>query len=178
MEFLSDCCFTRSMARRLRARRLHFTSQMRRKVHNVGFVLALAVLRSLHINMSSEPLKKKIKASADAPSPAVSGGGIHFTPELIARMTTFADAIKCPDVMNICLAVGPDVSRTIKHFYLWRNQKYLMATLKILYDIRVLNNIEGRREKAGTNHRAWMEVNADWKTTAVSDDSISTMRQT
>ena len=117
--------------------------------------------------MASEPLSKRAKTSKDATSPTVSVGGVIFTPELIARITTFADAISYPDVMNICLAVGPVVSRTIKHFYLRRNKEYLIDTLK--------KPIYYGASKAGTNHRAWMEVNADWKTTAVSDDSVSVM---
>ena len=86
---------------------------------------ALTDLRSWHINMSSEPPTKKVKTSTDATPPVVSGGGIHLTPELISRMATFADANNSPDVMNICRAVGPVVSRTIKHVYLRRNEKYL-----------------------------------------------------
>ena len=120
--------------------------------------------------MSSESPTKKAKESADATLPAVSGGGIHFTPELIASMATFADANFSPDAMNICLAVGPDVSRTIKHFYLRRNERYLIDTLKNLI---VSGNESSRRERAGTNHTAWMEVNTDWKTTAVSDDGMT-----
>ena len=143
----------------------------RRKVTTFGLVLALTVLRSQHINMSSEPTKKKAKTSSDTSSPAVSGGDIHFTPELIARMATFASAIKCPDVMNICLAVGPVVSRTIKHFYLWRNKKYLARTLRCLADFYY------DASDAATNHRAWMEVNSDWKTRAVGNDSVSEMKR-
>ena len=143
-----------------------------------GLILALTVLRPWYINMSSEPPKKKAKASTEANSPAVSGGGIHFTPELIARMATFADANNSPDVISMCLAVGPAVSRTIKHFYLRRNKKYLTDTLKNFRNPRDLHNNKGiRREKAGINHRAWMEINADWKTTAVSDDSISEIHE-
>ena len=131
--------------------------------------------------MSSKPLAKKAKTVTDAAPPSVSGGGVHFTPELIARMATFADANFSPDVMNICLAVGPDVSRTIKYCYLKRNQRYLIDTLNSLLGIRSrkLFDVEPpRREKAGTNHRAWMEVNTDWKTTAVKDEEIITMRNT
>ena len=134
-----------------------------------GLIHALTVLRSWHINMSSERPTKKARAFSDATVPAVSGEGIHFTPELFARITTFASAIKCPDVMNICLAVGPVVSRTVKHFYLWRNEKYLVDTLKCL------RGWQYGLWKARANHRAWMEVNTDWKTTAVSDDSVSGM---
>ena len=131
--------------------------------------------------MSSEPPTKKVKTSTDAAPPAVFGRGVHFTPELIARMATYADANNSPDVMNICLAVGPDVSRTIKHFYLRRNEKYLICTLLSLCGIRRRKQFDveaPRREKAGTNHRAWMEVNTDWKATAVRNERISTMRQT
>ena len=94
---------------------------------------ALTVLLSWDINMASEPPTKKVKTSSHATVPAVSDGGVHFTPELFARMATFADANNSPDVMNICLAAGPAVSRTIKHFYLSRNEKYLIDTLKKFY---------------------------------------------
>ena len=126
--------------------------------------------------MAFEPPTKKAKSSTDVTASAVSGSGIHFTPEIIARMTTFADANNSPDVMNICLAAGPAASRTIKHFYLRRNETYLIGSLVNLYIYkpRKRYNTEAvRREKAGANHRAWMEVNTDWKTTAVSADSIS-----
>ena len=127
--------------------------------------------------MSSEPPTKKAKASTDATSPAVSGDGIHLTPELIARMATFADANNSPDVMNTCLAVGPVISRTIKHFYLRHNEKYLVDALKNLNSCRKLYwSPNDCRVKAGVNHRAWMEANTDWRTTAVSDDSIREMR--
>ena len=93
-------------------------------------------------------------------------------------MATFADANNSRDVMNICLAVGPEVSRTIKHFYLRRNKKYLVDAISNMIDIRRLLVIPAlRREKAGTNHRAWMEVNTDWKTTVVSDDAIRYLRK-
>ena len=112
----------------------------------------------------------------DASSPAVSGGGIHLTPELISRMATFADANFSPDVMKICLAVGPVVSRTIKHDYLRRNEKYLTDALKKLV-VRLCSFTDSGSEKAGANHRAWMEVNADWKTTAVRNDLMGTTQQ-
>lgn len=33
-----------------------------------------------------------------------------------------------------------------------------------------------RRDKAGANHREWMEVNADWKSIATSDTGITAMK--
>ena len=127
--------------------------------------------------MNVRPHKKKDQAAKDVPSDMP--GDIHFTPELIAHMATFADASISPDVMNICLAVGPAVSRTIKHVCLRRNKKYLTDTLKNLV-VRFGFNLSraSYRKKAGANHKAWMEVNTDWKTMAVSDDSISTLGQT
>ena len=55
----------------------------------------------------------------------VPGGGsdIYLTPELIARAATFATTEVTlrdsnSELMNLCLAVGPSTSRTIKHYYL------------------------------------------------------------
>ena len=65
-------------------------------------------------------------------------------------MATFADANFSPDVMKICLAVGPVVSRTIKHDYLRRNEKYLTDALKKLV-VRLCSFTDSGSEKAGAN---------------------------
>ena len=86
--------------------------------------------------MSVEPHKKNARAAEDAPKVAepgsnMPGGGIHFTPEVIARVATFAEAVVRPghvgasDVKNMCLAVGPMPSRIIKYHYLKKNMEYL-----------------------------------------------------
>ena len=72
--------------------------------------------------MNVGPHKKKDWAAKDVPSDMP--GGIHFTPELIARVATFSEAIARPGrvgasiVKNICLAVGPVTSRINKLVYL------------------------------------------------------------
>lgn len=129
--------------------------------------------------MSSQRPKKKIKTTKDA-EVSVGGrrsGGIHLTPELVARVATFADAVCSSDVINICVAVGPDTSRTVQHYYLWRNEKYLAHTI-----LSFFRGLAGRRayemtaEKACSNHLAWMKVNADWRTIAVRDDLIEKLK--
>ena len=129
--------------------------------------------------MSSRRPKKKIKTTKDA-EVSVGGrrsGGIRLTPELVARVATFADAVCSSDVINICVAVGPDNSRTVQHYYLWRNEKYLAHTI-----LRLFRGLAGRRayektaEKACSNHLAWMKVNADWRTIAVRDDLIEKLK--
>ena len=87
---------------------------------------------------------------------------------------------KGSDVMCIYLAVGRIVSRTIKSVYLRNNHEYLSRTLRTYREsmvprsqlnrgIYVLNTkwaLEKRKkcaDWAGENHRAWMSVNADWK---------------
>ena len=115
--------------------------------------------------MSSERPKKKARISKDEAVSAggSSSGGIHLTPELVARVATFADAVGSPDVMNICLAVGPDTSRTVRYYYLWRNQKFL-------YDsIRGFARRDISRDKACSNLLAWMKVNTSWRRIAVRD---------
>ena len=84
--------------------------------------------------MNVEPYTQKVMAAKEAPMVVESGGnvhGIHFTPELIARVATFAEAVVRPghvgasDVKNMCLAVGPMPSRIIKYHYLKKNMEYL-----------------------------------------------------
>ena len=110
--------------------------------------------------MNVEPHKKNARAAKDAPK--ADDGGIHFTPELIARVATFAEAIVRPgrgasDVKNICHAVGPMTSRIIKHYYLKKNMRYLEKVIQVFYDI--IGGVEWAREC----HLAWMSVNTGWR---------------
>ena len=116
--------------------------------------------------MSSERPLKKAKTTKDA---AVSVGGsssgdIHLTPELVARVATFADAVRSPDVMNICLAVGPETSRTVRYYYLYKNKRFLANSVKSF----CLRDISG--ERARSNHLEWMKINSHWRRIAVRDD--------
>ena len=60
--------------------------------------------------------------------------------------------------------------------------KYLNTTLKKLLAVRRTDEawlelpMLPCRDKAGANHREWMEVNADWKTIAVSDKETEILR--
>ena len=128
--------------------------------------------------MSSERPLKKARTSKDAAVFVRGGksdgtGGIHLTTELVARVATFADAVGSPDVMNICLAVGPDTSRTIRYYYLKRNVKFLARAIVILRKKRLR---QFGSKKVCLMHLAWMEVNADWRTIAVRDDWLEALK--
>ena len=121
--------------------------------------------------MSSErPLKTAVSVRGGKSDGT---GGIHLTPELIARVATFADAVGSPDVMNICIAVGPDTSRPVRYYYLKRNVTFLARVIEILRKKR-LRHIGSK--KVCLNHLAWMEVNADWRTIAVRDDWLEALK--
>ena len=114
--------------------------------------------------MNVEPHKKNARAAKDAPK--ADDGGIYFTPELIARVATFAEAVvrrgprgheRASDVENICHAVGPMTSRIIKQYYLKKNMGYLEAVIQVFYDI--IGGVEWAREC----HLAWMSVNTGWR---------------
>ena len=124
--------------------------------------------------MSCERPLKKARTSKDAavsvPGGKSGGTSIHLTPELVARVATFADSVCSPDVMNTCLAVGPDVSRTVRYYYLKRNVKYLARTIKRY----CRGDIE--RKRARFNHLHWMKINADWRTFAVGDDLMDRLK--
>ena len=125
--------------------------------------------------MSSQPPTKKAKTISHNGSAPVSSDGstnVHLSPELISRIATYAD-MSNSGVMNICLAVGPIAARPIRNCYLKNNVKYLNTTLKELLIVRRHANESFRRDKAGANHREWMEVNADWKTIVTSDTDIT-----
>lgn len=116
----------------------------------------------------------------------VPGGGsdIYLTPELIARAATFATTEVTlrdsnSELMNLCLAVGPSTSRTIKHYYLKNNKRYLQRTLEVFVSngkkllarehrettpkAALVASIKNRYcRKAGENHMAWMSINSDW----------------
>ena len=122
--------------------------------------------------MSSERPKKKAKTAnnAEVSIGGSSSGGIHLTPELIARVATFADAVCSPDMMNICLAVGPESSRTVRHCYLRKRKRFLRVTMMEFSQ----RNISS--ERACSNHLAWMKVNADWRTLAVRDKFMEKLK--
>ena len=113
--------------------------------------------------MNVGPHKKKDWAAKDVPSDMP--GGIHFTPELIARVATFSEAIARPgrvgasDVKNICLAVGPVTSRIIKLVYLKKNMRYLEKVVQIFAD----RDRDAIAEWARECHLAWMSVNTGWR---------------
>ena len=125
--------------------------------------------------MSSQPTTKKAKTISQNDSVPVSSGcssNVHLSSDLIARIASHANT-RNSEVMNICLAVGPIAARNIRHCYLKKNAKCLNTTLKQLFHVR--RNEEDRadrRDKAGANHREWMEVNADWRTIAITDEEM------
>ena len=91
--------------------------------------------------MTTPPLPKKTSlanddvAGATVSSGTGSSGGLsnNFTPELMARVATFASTLDS-ELMNICLAVGPSTSRIIKHENLKNNAEYLVRTLEVFLD--------------------------------------------
>ena len=141
-------------------------------------LFSLSGAPTLLASMSSQPPTKKAKTISHNHSAPVTSDGrtnIHLSQELIARIATYAD-MSNSGVMNICLAVGPIAARPIRISYLKKNVKYLNRTLKELLIVRRHANESFRRDKAGSNHREWMEVNADWKTIATSDADITAMK--
>ena len=114
--------------------------------------------------MNVEPYQKKARTVKDALSD-MPVGSIFFTPELIAWVATFAKAVVRPvrgvtsesDVKNMCLAVGPIPSRTIKHYYLKKNMQYLKNVLEVFTHHR--DSAEWAREC----HLAWMSINTGWR---------------
>ena len=111
--------------------------------------------------MNVEPDKKKARSTKDAPS-NMPVGGIHFTPEIIARVATFVEAVSTndfpSDVKKICHAVGPMPSRIIKQVYLKKNMRYLEKVIYI-FEHRFGHNAEWAREC----HLVWMSVNTGWR---------------
>ena len=110
--------------------------------------------------MNVEPYKKNARAAKDAPK--ADDGGIHFTPELIARVATFAEAVVqrpdgASDVKNMCLAVGPVPSRIIKHVYLKKNTGYLEKVIRKFLQKGL--PVEWAKEC----HLAWMSINTGWR---------------
>jgi len=121
--------------------------------------MALTLPETIHLD--------KVTAAVAAGS---SGGTMtSFSPELMARVAMFAHPSDS-ELMSICLAVGPIISRLIKHDYLQNNTQYLERTLKVfLNNCRFFNRKDEKSElarccrKAGENHMAWMTINCDWK---------------
>ena len=102
-------------------------------------------------------------APAILPAPAVSknvssiANEIHLTPELIARIATYAEAVDLSELWNICLAVGPATSQIIRHYYLKKNHHFLTRCIRFFCSQKITN------KKARDYHLAWMAVNTDWK---------------
>ena len=117
--------------------------------------------------MNVEPDKQKARPTKDAPS-NMPVGGIHFTPELIAHVATFVEAVSTndlpSDVKKICHAVGPMPSRIIKQVYLKKNMRYLEKVVRT-FTHRI------SAEWASECHRAWMSVNTGWRS-LVTDELI------
>ena len=123
--------------------------------------------------MNVGPNKKKDLAVKDVPSDMP--GVINFTPELIARVATFSEAIVRPgrvgasDVKNMCHAVGPMPSRIIKYVYLKKNLEYLQKVVQLFFHrnqaitCRNSDERDGIAEWARECHLAWMSVNTGWR---------------
>jgi hypothetical protein len=116
--------------------------------------------------MNVEAHKKSARAAKEAPKVEsdsdMPAGGVYFTPELIARVATFAEAVVqrhdgASDVKNICLAVGPMPSRIIKHVYLKKNMRYLEKVIRKFLQSGL------RAAWARECHLAWMSVNTGWR---------------
>jgi len=121
------------------------------------------------IEMNTVPSSAAMSAGMlgnNTDSNAITSGGSSgitndFTPELMARVATFASTSDS-ELMNICLAVGPVTSRIIKHDYLKNNTQYLQRTFRVFDDIHHVE-LAKSSAKAGENHLAWMSINSDWK---------------
>lgn len=120
---------------------------------------------NLLIPMAKTPAKKKARVV----STSVAGGGAastvkngcpspeeFITPELVARVAGYS-AFDEGNTMDICLAVGPGVSRKIRHTYLRKNTNYLRTTLSHF----MAANYE--KEKSRMNIQSWMSINPEWK---------------
>ena len=109
--------------------------------------------------------KPRIAADECAPAilPAVSknvsriANKIHLSPELIARVATYAEAANSPELWNICLAVGPATSRIIRHYYLKQNHHFLTRCIRFFCSQKITNI------KLRDYYLVWMTVNNDWK---------------
>ena len=113
-------------------------------------------------------------APAILPAPAVSNNvssianEIHLTPELIARIATYAEAVDSSELWNICLAVGPATSQITRHYYLKKNHHFLSRcirffTSKKIEARKVRDYQQHQQHKVRDYHLAWMAVNTDWK---------------
>ena len=97
-------------------------------IHSTDLTYIAIMTDEPHTNnaRATKGASKVVESNSDVPV-----GGIYFTPELIARVATFAEAVVRPghvgasDVKNMCLAVGPMPSRIIKYHYLKKNMEYL-----------------------------------------------------
>ena len=131
-------------------------------IHSTDLTYIAIMTDEPHTNnaRATKGASKVVESNSDVPV-----GGIYFTPELIARVATFAEAVAqqrdgASDVKNICLAVGPVPSRIIKHVYLKKNMGYLE---KVMYIFAAVRRQGGKAEWARECHLAWMSVNTGWR---------------
>ena len=85
----------------------------------------------------------------------------RISAELLARVSSYAQIGN--DLMNLCIVAGPEDCAAIRHAYLHRSQDYLLHFLHGY----VIGKVKW--ETCRDRYRAWMEVNPDWRTGAVSD---------
>ena len=110
--------------------------------------------------------KRKTEASASDASPARA-----LSIELIGKVASFANY--GDDLMNICKAVGPKGSAVIRYTCLRNNYQYLGHAAE--------RNVRGisSNKKVGSDVRAWMAVNTDWRenriTSACREISLDTV---
>lgn len=124
--------------------------------------------------MSSPPAKKKRKTAAGSVPVGARRTTRSQRPglslEMIAKVSAFAQYGS--DLMNICLAVGPEGTDPIRHTCLRNNMGYLEHCLEMYAD----HSLSTGRTKS--NIACWMEVNKDWRRLCTAeraaDDKLST----
>ena len=122
----------------------------------------------------SPPAKKKRKTAAGSVPVGARRTTRSQRPglslEMIAKVSAFAQYGS--DLMNICLAVGPEGTDPIRHTCLRNNMGYLEHCLEMYAD----HNLSDGRMKS--NIACWMEVNKDWRRLCTAeraaDDKLST----
>ena len=111
----------------------------------------------------SPPAKKKRKTAAGSVPVGARRSTRSQRPglstEMISKVATFAN-YDGGDLMNICLAVGPKESAVVRYTCLRKNYRYLRHVLK-----RIVSAEEeiAANAKAGSDIRAWMAINTDWR---------------
>ena len=120
--------------------------------------------------------------SAEAISENGSSGNPQLSTELIARVSTYLPLFKSEDEIttdspnilysdlhNLCLATGPEISRSIKQSCLKKNLNYIGECQNLFGPIGAVWVKEG--------HLAWMSVNKNWRD-YVTDDVVEQCRYT